>query len=207
MPSGPASGVGSANSTISPRSVDAARSCCAFSANHRLPSVPAAMPIGVAFAVGSANSANVPLSGSKRPIFDVPLSQNQSFPSGPSTGDVRLAAGARNPVLADRHLRTMRNSSCPGLHGDAPPGALRQRQHGMRRLHALQPRRDVVRKRGGLFAFRSTCSAMFSDVADSQLARRGEAPRNNAALGVEIEQLEAHAQPVIDLKLAADSGR
>ena len=56
-----------------------------FCANHRLPSAPSAMPIGVAPAVGSENSVNAALRGSKQPIFAAPLSQNHKLRSGPST--------------------------------------------------------------------------------------------------------------------------
>ena len=42
------------------------------------------MPIGVAFGVGSSNSVKLALFGSKRPIFEVPLSQNHRQPSKPS---------------------------------------------------------------------------------------------------------------------------
>ena len=84
MPSGPAPGVGSANSVMSPRKVMRPILLADFSANHSAPSAPAMMPIGVAFSVGRANSVKLPRSGSKRPIFEAPLSQNHSAPSGPS---------------------------------------------------------------------------------------------------------------------------
>ncbi|MGA8322622.1 MAG: hypothetical protein WBE48_23390 [Xanthobacteraceae bacterium] len=83
MPSGPAFGVGSANSVISPRMVMRPILLALFCASHIAPSPPTVMPTGVAFGVGKANSRSVPRSGSKRPIFAAPLSQNHSAPSGP----------------------------------------------------------------------------------------------------------------------------
>ncbi len=85
MPSGPALGVGSGNSVISPLSVMRPILLAAFCANQSAPSAPAVIPIGVAFAVGRSYSVKRVVAGSKRPIFAVPLSQNQSARSGPST--------------------------------------------------------------------------------------------------------------------------
>ena len=72
------------NSAISPRGVMRPMRFAAFWQNHRLPSPPAMMPIGVAVFDDSANSVKAALSGSKRPILAAPLSQNHSAPSGPS---------------------------------------------------------------------------------------------------------------------------
>jgi hypothetical protein len=85
MPSGPAPGVGIGNSVISPRGVMRPILLAAFSANQRLPSAPTVIPIGVAFFVVRSNSVNYLVSGSKRPIFEAPLSQNHRQRSGPST--------------------------------------------------------------------------------------------------------------------------
>ena len=85
MPSGPAPGVVSGNSVIAPAVVMRPILLPAFSQNHSAPSGPGMMPIGLAFGVGMSNSVKVPLSGSKRPIFEVPLSQNHRCRSGPYT--------------------------------------------------------------------------------------------------------------------------
>ena len=85
MPSGPAPGVLSANSVIAPAVVMRPILLPAFSQNQNAPSGPGMMPIGLAFGVGVSNSVKRPLSGSSRPIFDVPLSQNHSWRSGPYT--------------------------------------------------------------------------------------------------------------------------
>ena len=42
------------------------------------------LEIGMAFGVGRSNSVNDAVVGSKRPIFEVPLSQNHRQPSKPS---------------------------------------------------------------------------------------------------------------------------
>jgi hypothetical protein len=43
------------------------------------------MPTGMLSAEGSANSRKARVRGSKQLTFEVPLSQNHKFPSGPST--------------------------------------------------------------------------------------------------------------------------
>jgi hypothetical protein len=44
---------------------------------------PGVMPMGIASLSGRLNSLIFPLFTSRRPIFDVPLSQNHKPPSGP----------------------------------------------------------------------------------------------------------------------------
>ena len=85
MPSGPAAAVGSANTMIAPLRLRRPMRLPVFSVNQRLPSAPTSMPIGVLSADGKSNSRNVQEKVSKQPIFEAPLSQNQRFPSGPST--------------------------------------------------------------------------------------------------------------------------
>src|ERR1700691_3147758 len=52
-----------------------------YSANHTLPSLPSATPIGSAFAVGRAYSAIAPVEGTSLPILSAWVSLNQMFPS------------------------------------------------------------------------------------------------------------------------------
>jgi len=85
MPSGPAFGVGTGNSVISPDGVIRPILLAAFSQNHSAPSPPGAMPTGRLFGVGVGNSAELRSFGFSRPIFDAPFSQNHRLPSRPAT--------------------------------------------------------------------------------------------------------------------------
>ena len=98
------SAVGSVNSAKAPLEVMRPILLALFCANHRLPSPPSVMPIGVAPAVGSENSVNAALRGSKRPIFAVPLSQNHRLPIGSFDADVGRAVDARNTMFANTHF-------------------------------------------------------------------------------------------------------
>jgi len=85
MPSGPALGVGTGNSVMTPAVVMRPILLPAFSQNHSAPSAAGVIPIGRASGVGVANSTKLPSLGFIRPILDVPLSQNQRRRSGPNT--------------------------------------------------------------------------------------------------------------------------
>src|SRR5205809_52725 len=72
----------------------------ACSVNQRLPSGPAAIPIGL-LAVETENSVNVPL-GLMRPILLPSNSVNQRLPSGPAAIPIGplWAVGTENSVIA-----------------------------------------------------------------------------------------------------------
>src|SRR4051794_20604855 len=81
--------VGGLNSLIAPAVVICPTSFEPVSVNHRAPSEPAAMPVGLLPGPGTTNSVIAP-PGVIRPISAEPFSVNQTLPSGPAAMPVGL---------------------------------------------------------------------------------------------------------------------
>src|ERR1700730_12397682 len=85
MSKGELLGVSAGYSLIVPEGVIRPMRLTPDSVNHRLPSDPAAIPLGLAPApAGSANSESANDDVLSRPIFPVPSSVNHKAPSGPA---------------------------------------------------------------------------------------------------------------------------
>jgi len=96
--------------------------------------------------------------------------------------------GLCDPTRAGLNVVTLTS----GLRGhcDAAAGRFRQRQLGMPAFMRASRQRPLRERRRSSFACMSTCSDIFSEVADTQPSSHETVARNSAFAGVKLEQLE-----------------